>query len=176
MVILADFMLEFRFEFLWPFWLLLRSVYDSFKYQGLVSNSCYISFPQKNNEFISLHTSTLKYPFFFTGLFGIFYLYRTHIRHDLLLFHPSTLAIFCCQYIRLGAVCLAHRCAITKKKYYNFMKTKSFCLSKLTRFKTFCYRQRCLPANCDAMAAVSVYRGSSSIKRPTTYAISFRSL
>ena len=39
MVILADFILEFRFEFLWPFWLLLRSVYDSFKYQGLVSNA-----------------------------------------------------------------------------------------------------------------------------------------
>lgn len=37
LVILADFILEFRFEFLWPFWLLLRSVYDSFKYQGLVS-------------------------------------------------------------------------------------------------------------------------------------------
>lgn len=36
-VILADFILEFRFEFLWPFWLLLRSVYDSFKYQGLVN-------------------------------------------------------------------------------------------------------------------------------------------
>jgi len=34
-VLLADFILEFRFEFLWPFWLLLRSVYDSFKYQGL---------------------------------------------------------------------------------------------------------------------------------------------
>ncbi|RZF43465.1 hypothetical protein LSTR_LSTR001726 [Laodelphax striatellus] len=34
-VLLADFLLEFRFEFLWPFWLLLRSVYDSFKYQGL---------------------------------------------------------------------------------------------------------------------------------------------
>lgn len=37
MVITADYMLEFRFEFLWPFWLLLRSVYDSFKYQGLVN-------------------------------------------------------------------------------------------------------------------------------------------
>lgn len=32
---MADFILEFRFEYLWPFWLLLRSVYDSFKYQGL---------------------------------------------------------------------------------------------------------------------------------------------
>ncbi|XP_023223077.1 macoilin-1-like isoform X2 [Centruroides sculpturatus] len=35
LVLLADFLLEFRFEYLWPFWLLLRSVYDSFKYQGL---------------------------------------------------------------------------------------------------------------------------------------------
>ncbi|XP_035686117.1 macoilin-like [Branchiostoma floridae] len=35
LVMLADFILEFRFEYLWPFWLLLRSVYDSFKYQGL---------------------------------------------------------------------------------------------------------------------------------------------
>lgn len=30
-------MFMFRFEFLWPFWLLLRSVHDSFKYKGLVS-------------------------------------------------------------------------------------------------------------------------------------------
>ncbi|XP_076307627.1 macoilin-like isoform X3 [Tachypleus tridentatus] len=34
-VLMADFILEFRFEYLWPFWLLLRSVYDSYKYQGL---------------------------------------------------------------------------------------------------------------------------------------------
>ena len=42
LVLMADFILEFRFEYLWPFWLLLRSVYDSFKYQGLVSiEICY---------------------------------------------------------------------------------------------------------------------------------------
>ena len=35
LVLMADFILEFRFEYLWPFWLLVRSVYDSFKYQGL---------------------------------------------------------------------------------------------------------------------------------------------
>lgn len=40
-VVLADYMLEFRFEFLWPFWMMLRSVYDSFKYQGLVSIRIY---------------------------------------------------------------------------------------------------------------------------------------
>lgn len=32
---MADFMLEFRFEYLWPLWLMIRSVYDSFKFQGL---------------------------------------------------------------------------------------------------------------------------------------------
>ncbi|KAF7266565.1 macoilin-1 [Rhynchophorus ferrugineus] len=34
-VLFTDYILEFRFEFLWPFYLLIRSVYDSFKYQGL---------------------------------------------------------------------------------------------------------------------------------------------
>lgn len=38
LVLMADFILEFRFEYLWPFWLMLRSVCDSFKYQGLVCN------------------------------------------------------------------------------------------------------------------------------------------
>lgn len=37
-VLVVDFLLEFRLELLWPLWLLLTSVYDSFKYQGLVSN------------------------------------------------------------------------------------------------------------------------------------------
>jgi len=35
-IMAADYLLEFRFEFLWPFWLVLRSIYDSFKYQGLL--------------------------------------------------------------------------------------------------------------------------------------------
>ena len=35
-IMAADFLLEFRFEFLWPLWLVLRSIGDSFKYQGLV--------------------------------------------------------------------------------------------------------------------------------------------
>jgi hypothetical protein len=37
LIMIADYLIEFRFEFLWPFWLLIRSIYDSFKYQGLVS-------------------------------------------------------------------------------------------------------------------------------------------
>ena len=41
LVLMADFILEFRFEYLWPFWLLMRSVYDSFKFQGLVSKNLF---------------------------------------------------------------------------------------------------------------------------------------
>ncbi len=36
LIMIADFLLEFRFEFLWPFWLVIRSLHDSFKYQGIV--------------------------------------------------------------------------------------------------------------------------------------------
>lgn len=104
MVILADFILEFRFEFLWPFWLLLRSVYDSFKYQGLVSLSII------NNYYKTLSDIDKQYIFLsLLGLLCIFYLYCTYIRHDLLLFHPCALAVFCCQHLRLGAIRLAHR-------------------------------------------------------------------
>ncbi|XP_052903232.1 macoilin-like [Anopheles moucheti] len=41
-VITVDFLLEFRFEFLWPFWLLLRSIYDSFKYKGLAFSVLFV--------------------------------------------------------------------------------------------------------------------------------------
>jgi len=35
LIITMDFMLEFRFEFLWPCWLLIKSSFDSFRYQGM---------------------------------------------------------------------------------------------------------------------------------------------
>jgi len=41
-VLVADHFLEFRFEYLWPFWLLVRSIYDSFKYQGLAFSVFFI--------------------------------------------------------------------------------------------------------------------------------------
>lgn len=43
LVLMADFILEFRFEYLWPFWLLMRSVYDSFKFQGLAFSVFFVS-------------------------------------------------------------------------------------------------------------------------------------
>ncbi|WAR08680.1 MACO1-like protein [Mya arenaria] len=62
LVLMADFILEFRFEYLWPFWLLMRSVYDSFKFQGLAFSVFFVSIAitsdvrkqkdvQKDNEF-----------------------------------------------------------------------------------------------------------------------------
>lgn len=110
MVILADFILEFRFEFLWPFWLLLRSVYDSFKYQGLVS--VVTQLPISCNLTLSHTCQNLTIPFLslsLSGLLCIFYLYCTYVRHDLLLFYPCALAVFCCQHLCLGAIRLAHR-------------------------------------------------------------------
>ena len=37
LIMLVDFILEFRFEYIWPAWLLMQSVYETFKYQGFVS-------------------------------------------------------------------------------------------------------------------------------------------
>ncbi|XP_037080766.1 macoilin-1-like [Pollicipes pollicipes] len=34
-VLMCDFLFELRFEYFWPFWMFARSVYDSFRYQGL---------------------------------------------------------------------------------------------------------------------------------------------
>merc|ERR1719471_2684779 len=42
LVLAADYLLEFRFEYLWPFWLLIRAIYDSFKYQGLAFSVFFI--------------------------------------------------------------------------------------------------------------------------------------
>merc|ERR1719220_1661611 len=42
LVLATDYLLEFRFEYLWPFWLLVRSIYDSFKYQGLAFSVFFI--------------------------------------------------------------------------------------------------------------------------------------
>lgn len=118
MVILADFILEFRFEFLWPFWLLLRSVYDSFKYQGLVGiNVIQMLYNNTIVQSIRYLYKLCFFTFFVSGLLCIFYLYCTYIRHDLLFFHPCALAVFCRQHLCLGAICLAHR--YVKNNEYN---------------------------------------------------------
>ncbi|XP_063916196.1 macoilin isoform X2 [Zophobas morio] len=69
MVILADFILEFRFEFLWPFYLLLRSVYDSFKYQGLAFSIFFVC--------IALTSDMLC--FFFIPVHWLFFAASTYV-------------------------------------------------------------------------------------------------
>ena len=44
-----------------------------------------------------------------TGLFSILYLHRGDIRHDLLPLRPCPLAVLRREYLRVGAVCMAHR-------------------------------------------------------------------
>ena len=58
-----------------PFWLLVRSIYDSFKYQGLVSQFTLI---KKSSQF-------------FPGIFSIFHLHRLDQWHDLLPIYPGPL-------------------------------------------------------------------------------------
>ncbi|XP_063625639.1 uncharacterized protein LOC134797348 [Cydia splendana] len=62
-VVLADYMLEFRFEFLWPFWMMLRSVYDSFKYQGLAFSVFFICIAL-TSDMICFFFIPLQYIFF----------------------------------------------------------------------------------------------------------------
>lgn len=68
-VILADFILEFRFEFLWPFYLLIRSVYDSFKYQGLAFSVFFVC--------IALTSDMLC--FFFIPVHWLFFAASTYV-------------------------------------------------------------------------------------------------
>ncbi|XP_063829189.1 macoilin-like [Ostrinia nubilalis] len=68
-VVMADYMLEFRFEFLWPFWMMLRSVYDSFKYQGLAFSVFFIC--------IALTSDMICY--FFIPLQYIFFAASTYV-------------------------------------------------------------------------------------------------
>lgn len=69
LVLLADFILEFRFEFLWPFWLLLRSVYDSFKYQGLAFSVF----------FVCVAATSDMICFFFIPVHWLFFLASTYV-------------------------------------------------------------------------------------------------
>lgn len=79
----ADYLLEFRFEFLWPFWLVLRSIYDSFKYQGLVNLI-------KLKSIFKIH----DYPLAFLIILCT---YCIHNRSYMLYIITYSMAIFCCK-------------------------------------------------------------------------------
>ncbi|EEB13966.1 Macoilin, putative [Pediculus humanus corporis] len=68
-ILFIDFIVEFRFEFLWPFWLLLRSVYDSFKYQGLAFSAL----------FVCIAATSDMICFFFIPVHWLFFLASTYV-------------------------------------------------------------------------------------------------
>lgn len=139
MVLMADFLVEFRFEYLWPFWLLLRSVYDSFKYQGLV---CVIWFGRRTLFLSSIQMmkgrksqtnlfSISVSPFVsLTGLLHVLCIDCPDIRHGLFPLHPRSLVIFCSLNVRLGSVRLAHR---SGNMFANSFLVASFCLHRSLR-------------------------------------------
>ena len=42
LVVIRDFLIEFRFEYLWAFYLCVRNVYDIFKYQGFAFSALFV--------------------------------------------------------------------------------------------------------------------------------------
>jgi hypothetical protein len=101
-IMIADFMLEFRFEFLWPFWLLIRSLHDSFKYQGIVSDF--------NSFLLKMIYLTCNYiSFSFKDIFDFFRINSLFIRLDLLLVSAGTMVIFCCKHLCMGTIRVAYR-------------------------------------------------------------------
>ena len=108
LIMFADYILEFRFEFLWPFWLLIRSLHDSFKYQGIVR---FILFKINQIKFVFfLETWNLT---FFTWIqidfLRFFRLDRISLRLILLHVPTGSMACLCRQHLRLGTVRVAHR-------------------------------------------------------------------
>lgn len=91
LILLADFVLEFRFEYLWPFWLLIRSVCDSFKYQGLVRHLIILL---RENRL----GSTLYFFSSFVYAMGL-YRYTTNFSHEIMNgnLHHILLIKLCCK-------------------------------------------------------------------------------
>lgn len=105
-VITADFITELRFEYCWPFWLLVRSVYDSYKYKGLVWKE------ERENPASSYIFNYLIC--LVSGIFVFIYLYCDYIRSNMFIFYPSAVVILCRFHVCLDPICLAHRSVIFK--------------------------------------------------------------
>lgn len=158
-VMVADFMFMFRFEFLWPFWLLLRSVHDSFKYKGLVSDppSIHPSIPSKTILIITNYIA---------GLLRAIRMHSDNVGSGLFVLHTRSLAALRGQHVCLGAVCLAHRCVILTRILITILSTFSV---------NFSCRQRHLSAHHNSLDAIRLSGGGHSMEGQSPYA-AFRSL
>ncbi len=106
-VLLADHFLDFRFEYLWPVWVFVRSVYDSFKYQGMVRLPIFFKIPFicSGQSFIFLFTSTFN----ILGLLSIFRMHFFNFGHDVLLFHPYAMAFLPFKHLCMVTLRVADR-------------------------------------------------------------------
>lgn len=102
LIMIADFVLEFRFEFLWPLWLFMRSLYDSFKYQGIVIVSFCITHYIINYKIIYVYIF-----FLFKDIFNFFRTYCFFIRPRVLYILTGSVAVLCSRHLCLGAIRVA---------------------------------------------------------------------
>lgn len=104
LVLLADFILEFRLEYLWPCWLFFGSVYTTFHCHGLVA-LCFFSHFKHVSLFVTLtlysKLNSLMSCSFSAGYLCGVCLCCLHPGHLLSNFCPLALALLCCQHLCL---------------------------------------------------------------------------
>lgn len=139
LVLLADFILEFRLEYLWPCWLFFGSVYTTFHCHGLVRTPAVCDFifcalalmmisqpvmcsrlhaVNKNMAFLlfSVNYSHFTFllllfffPFLFAGYLCCFCLRCLHSGHLLFNFCSFALAVLCGEHLCVIQLHMAHR-------------------------------------------------------------------
>lgn len=119
LIMIADFLLEFRFEFLWPFWLVIRSLHDSFKYQGIVSIHDCFSFC------FDCLIILIYFLFFRLDIFNFFRVDYNFFRSIMLHVFTGPMAFFRGQHLRLGTVCVAYG---KRRMFANYFAVALICL------------------------------------------------
>lgn len=114
LVLLADFILEFRLEYLWPCWLFFGSVYTTFHCHGLVRSPAVwlhivCSGPDDDYPTEWIQCILLKLMFsLFAGYLCCFCLCCVHSGHLLFNFCSSALAVLCGEHLRIIQLHMAH--------------------------------------------------------------------
>lgn len=115
LVLLADFILEFRLEYLWPCWLFFGSVYTTFHCHGLVSISLSFTFLCIQPRWWWPHNVNLMYYslnwmcLVFAGYLCCFCLCCLYFGHLLFNFCSLALAVLCGQHLCIIQLHMAHR-------------------------------------------------------------------
>ncbi|XP_050664674.1 macoilin isoform X2 [Leptidea sinapis] len=67
-VIVADYLLEFRFEFIYPFWILFQAAHETFKFQGLAFTIVFLCMAV-TSDIIFFMVIPLQYIYFLAGTY-----------------------------------------------------------------------------------------------------------